>query len=217
MGTTLGLPKGRWRRLSVRCQCQSLFVCLHRDADTLVIPAVEGTEVTGGAIYEGGIVYRGVAADQGPPGLGARIWRRTVQRVAVKEQDRAGSHLAIDEFEPILENLHAFWVRARLVTSLAMIETSEPVRPSEDLQTAIGPGGTIHGDHTTAHLLPQESAIPITVILMPLPCTAGVWLLHHHLMVVVIDIAAQQLLQRLDDTLVSSIGSIRVFPLEVVS
>src|SRR5690349_18344578 len=75
------------------------------------------------------------------------------------------------------------------------------MRAFDHLDAAILSTRAIDGYQTTRHVWEKTLVrIPVTVVLVPFPRAAHERLLQHHLVVIMIDLSAEQLFQRFDDT-----------------
>ena len=81
-----------------------------------------------------------------------------------------------------------------------MLDPAQPVRSANHLQAAVAPVGAVDGDVAARHVWEKAAVVvPVAVILVPLPGAADPGLLHHHLVVVEIDLVAHQPLDRIHD------------------
>src|ERR1041384_6620466 len=97
--------------------------------------------------------------------------------------------------------VHTSHVSTGLIASLVMVYTAHQMRASNHLKTPVLSARPIDRDQTTRHVGKQTIIrVPITVVLVPLPRSTDERLLQHHLMMVMINLAAQNLFHWLDDT-----------------
>jgi len=117
------------------------------------------------------------------------------------EKDRVSRrHLAVDFFEPLLRLGDALAVGPGLIAGGDVVDPSHFVRALQNLETAVLPRRRIDRDHDAAEIGKEEAVlIPVAVILMPGPGPADAGVFQDHLRVVMIDLAANELLDRIDD------------------
>ena len=97
-------------------------------------------------------------------------------------------------------SLDALAVRAGLVAGEDVIDAAEVVRALDHLQAAVLARGRVDRDEGAAQQREQDAVlIPVAVVLVPRPGAADARVLHDHLRVVVVDLAAEQLLGRVHD------------------
>ena len=123
-----------------------------------------------------------------------------VQEVAVEEEGVARLELAVDPLEPLEGGGDALGVGAGLIADRAVIDPAHLVRALQDLEASVGAGRAIDGDQATGQVGEQAAVfVPVAVILVPLPGAADPRLLEDHLVVVMVDLAAQEPLHGVDD------------------
>src|SRR2546423_1342704 len=118
----------------------------------------------------------------------------------MKEERRSRLHLTMHQFQPLERFVDPFDVSALLLTSFPMIDAAHAMRSLNHLEASILPCRAINSDQATCHLREQAAiGIPVTVILMPFPCSAQQRLLEHHFVVIMINFSPQQLLHWIND------------------
>src|SRR5690349_530064 len=157
------------------------------------------------------VTRRVVAADQGPTRMRTAIGVRTMQKIRVKKQRAARFEFAVDKLQMLQCFIDTSHVGACLIAGLVVIDAAHQVRALEHLKTTVFPAGAIDGDQATRHVGKQAIVrVPVTVILMPLPRAAYERLLQHHLVMVMINLTAEHLFQRFNDTEAADEGAVNV-------
>src|ERR1700732_4254327 len=123
-----------------------------------------------------------------------------MEKVAVKEEDIAGIHLNVDNRKTLEDCGNAFLVGTGLISRQHMVDSSEQLSPLDHLKAAIFASGWIDSDERAAEIGCQDAIlIPVTVVLMPGPGATGPRIFHYHLRMVVINLALENPLGRVDD------------------
>src|SRR3569832_317187 len=119
----------------------------------------------------------------------------------MKEQRTARLHYAVNKLEMFERLVDAVHIGAGLIPGLIVIDTSHQMRTSNHLQAAIFSIRPIDCYQTTRHVREKTTIrIPVAIVLMPLPRATDERLLQHHLVMIMIDLSAQQLFKRFNDT-----------------
>ena len=129
-------------------------------------------------------------------GCRERFWSERCSRLRVEEQGVAGLHLDVHERACRLQDLlHPLAVGPGLVAGQDVVDPPAVVRAANHLQAAVLAGARSTAMKTLTRSRQQHAVlVPVAVILVPRPRPADLGVLHDHLRVVVVDLAAEDLL-----------------------
>jgi len=118
------------------------------------------------------------------------------------EEDRvSGVEFDRDLIEPLANDLDTLGVGPGLVTDRAVVDASEVVRAGDHLQATVVASRGIDCDQAADQQRVQAGGVvPVAVVLVPGPSPPGPGILEDQLVVVVIDLAVEQLLDHRDDS-----------------
>jgi hypothetical protein len=124
-----------------------------------------------------------------------------VQGVGVEKDRVARLHFAVNFFEPLFRFGDPLAIGPGLVAGENVVDAAHLVRALEHLEASVFACRRIDRDHHAAEIRKEDAIlIPIAVVLMPGPGPTGAGVLQDHLGVVMIDLATDELLDRVNDT-----------------
>ena len=111
----------------------------------------------------------------------------------MEKEDRTRRHLTVDALEQGFDIRDSFGIGAGLGAQPDVVQPSESMGPAKDPQTAVFPRAFVQGDKRADHPGKDKPlAIPVSVVLVPLPRAAFMGVFEHHLAVEEGDLLAQK-------------------------
>ncbi len=118
----------------------------------------------------------------------------------MKENRITRAELAINVIEPLHGRGDTLRVGSGLVANAAVVHAAHVVRPFEHLKAPVGAGGPVDGHHAARELGKQTAiVVPVPIVLVPLPGAPLARLFKDHLVMIMVNLAPQQLFHPVND------------------